>query len=47
LVFVEGLAILRLADQAGFPTEPEYPGCPALARLPSTVPPPADPLPGV
>lgn len=45
LIFVEGLAILRLAERAGFPTEPDYPGCPALARLTSTVPPPRDPMP--
>ncbi len=43
-VFVEGLAILRLAERAGFSTEAEYEGCPALARLPSKSPPPADPF---
>jgi Immunity protein 49 len=46
-VFVEGLALLRLADGLGFRTEPEYPGCPKLARarskvgrLPDRLPPP-------
>ena len=33
-VFVEGLALLRLADARGLETEPEYIYCPALARKP-------------
>jgi hypothetical protein len=32
-VYVEGLAWLRLLDQAGLPTESEYPFCPSLARV--------------
>jgi len=36
-VFVEGLALLRLADALGFRMESEYPGCPRLARVPSQV----------
>ncbi|HYD41576.1 MAG TPA: hypothetical protein VEB43_12180 [Anaeromyxobacter sp.] len=31
-VFVEGLALLRLAEGQGIATEPEYPTCPGLAR---------------
>lgn len=41
-----GLAILRLAEDAGLPTEPEYEGCPALARIPYTGAPPKDPFRG-
>jgi hypothetical protein len=38
-VFVEGLALLVLADQRGLKTAPEYlPLCPSLARLPATKP---------
>ncbi len=33
-VFVEGLALLRLADGAGLATRPEYDTCPALVREP-------------
>jgi hypothetical protein len=36
-VFVEGLALLRLADELGFAIEAEYPGCPRLARARSQV----------
>lgn len=38
LVFVEGLALLRLATRAGIATAPEYRLCPSLARLPMRVP---------
>lgn len=31
-VFVEGLALLRIADLRGIPTRPEYPRCPVSAR---------------
>jgi hypothetical protein len=31
-LFVEGLALLRLADREGLATERQYPGCPAIAR---------------
>jgi len=37
-VFVEGLALLRLAERAGIPTSPEYRYCPGLARLPMQQP---------
>lgn len=37
-VFVEGLALLRLAERAGIPTAPEYRYCPGLARLPMQLP---------
>jgi hypothetical protein len=43
-VFVEGLALLRIAERAGFSTEAEYESCPTLARLPPKAPPPADPF---
>ena len=33
-VFVEGLALLRLADMRGLRTQPEYRYCPSLARIP-------------
>lgn len=33
-VFIEGLALLRLAEGASLPTREEYPFCPALARVP-------------
>jgi hypothetical protein len=45
-IFVEGLAILRLADRAGFTTEQEYQGCPSLARL-TSITPPDDPMPAL
>lgn len=41
-VFVEGLAILRLAEKQGLATEREYDLCPFLARLPRTRPLPED-----
>lgn len=37
-VFVEGLALLRLAERQGVRTEPQYTFCPDLARLPSPEP---------
>ncbi len=37
-VFVEGLAVLRLAEGAGLATEDEYLFCPSLARAPMTEP---------
>jgi len=37
-VFVEGLAVLRLADTLGMPTQREYRYCPSLARLPMDEP---------
>ncbi len=33
-VFIEGIAVLKLARRAGLPMAPEYPMCPALALLP-------------
>jgi hypothetical protein len=33
-VFVEGLAVLRLAESRGLKTRPEYPRCPRPARVP-------------
>jgi len=41
-VYVEGLALLRLADLAGIPTEDEYRLCPSLARVPLASRPPED-----
>ena len=38
LVFVEGLAILRLADKQGLKTQSEYRYCPSLARVPMKTP---------
>lgn len=32
-IFVEGLALLRIAERAGLKTQREYPLCPSLARL--------------
>jgi len=32
-IFVEGLAILRIAERLGFQTEKEYKYCPSIARL--------------
>ena len=37
-IYVEGLAILRLADMRGFTTETKYKYCPAIARLPMVEP---------
>jgi hypothetical protein len=37
-IFIEGLAILRLAEKAGLRTEEEYLFCPSIARIPMTVP---------
>ncbi len=37
-IFVEGLAVLRLAGQLGITTEQEYLFCPSLARVPMTRP---------
>ena len=37
-VFVEGLAILRLAERRGLRTEREYRYCPSLARTPMRTP---------
>jgi hypothetical protein len=37
-IFVEGLAILRLAEKMGLQTEEEYRFCPSLARVPMTEP---------
>lgn len=38
LVFVEGLAILRLAEIRGLTTQQEYKYCPSLARVPMQTP---------
>jgi hypothetical protein len=37
-VFVEGLALLRLAERRGLTTQPEYQYCPSLARVPMVAP---------
>ena len=37
-IFVEGLAILRLAERRGLKTESEYRYCPSLARVPMKTP---------
>jgi len=37
-IFVEGLAILRLAEKVGLRTEREYQFCPSIARIPMTEP---------
>lgn len=37
-VFVEGLALLRLAGLLGVETQPEYRYCPSMARLPMSEP---------
>jgi hypothetical protein len=37
-VFVEGLAILRIAEHRALATEPEYLYCPSIARAPMTIP---------
>lgn len=44
-VFIEGLAVLWLADRAGLVTRNEYRHCPALARRATGAAPPADELP--
>lgn len=41
-VFIEGVAVLRLARQAGVSTRLENPMCPALALLPAKAPAPPD-----
>jgi hypothetical protein len=46
-VFVEGLALLRIAEGAGLKTRREYPLCPALARVPLGAAPPADTFPPI
>jgi hypothetical protein len=38
MVYVEGLAVLRLAEARGLQTEPDYRFCPALARAPMVKP---------
>jgi len=40
-IYVEALALLRLAELRGLPTEPEYPLVPAIARVPVMENPPA------
>lgn len=42
IVYVEGLAMLRLAEARGLPTEREYVFCPSLARQPLIAPLPDD-----
>jgi hypothetical protein len=37
-IFVEGLAVLRLAERTGLKTEDEYRFCPSIARIPMTEP---------
>jgi hypothetical protein len=37
-VFVEGIALLNLAERAALTTEAEYPMCPSLARMAKTQP---------
>lgn len=37
-IFVEGLAVLRLAELRGLPTQPQYPLIPRLARVPLGTP---------
>lgn len=37
-VFIEGLALLRLAEVRGLATESEYRYCPSLARVPMQIP---------
>jgi len=46
-VFVEGLALLWLAERAGFDTKADYRYCPALARAAIGSAPPPDELPPV
>jgi hypothetical protein len=42
LIFVEGLAVLRLATLHGLKTEPDYLFCPSIARLTEAVPVPEE-----
>ncbi len=42
-VFIEGLALLRLAERQGLQTQPDYLYCPSLARRPMGTPVPAEP----
>lgn len=42
-VFIEGLALLRLAERQGLQTQPDYLYCPSLARRPMSTPVPAEP----
>ncbi|MEW6381915.1 MAG: Imm49 family immunity protein [bacterium] len=37
-VFIEGLALLRLAGRRGLATQPDYRYCPSLARIPMKTP---------
>ena len=37
-LFIEGLAILRVADEVGLKTQEEYLFCPSIARVPMTIP---------
>jgi hypothetical protein len=46
-LFVEGLGVLWVAENAGFKTLREYPLCPALARMRMMEPAPADAFPPV
>ncbi len=46
-VFVEGLGILWVAENAGLLTRREYTFCPALARVAMTEPPPVDQFPRI
>jgi hypothetical protein len=41
-IFIEGVAILRLAREAGISVQPDYPMCPALAVVPSKAASPPD-----
>lgn len=41
-VFIEGVAVLKLARHAGIPIAREYPMCPMLALLPGAPPTPSD-----
>jgi hypothetical protein len=43
-MFVEGLAVLRLAGKLAIPVSRDYPGCPPLARRPRRNPPIEDPF---
>ena len=42
-VYIEGLALLRLAQRQGLQTMPHYLYCPSLARRPMRAPLPAEP----
>ena len=37
-IFIEGLAVLQLAELRGLTTDEEYPYCPSLARVPMLIP---------